>query len=305
VSPAEWEIIYKEVQEMLKNKVIRHSSSPWAAPVTLVPKPDGSIRFCIDFRKLNMTTKKDVYPLPRIDDTLDRMGNLEFYTSIDLAAGYWQIEIAEEDKKKTAFITRDGLFEFNVMPFGLTNAPATFQRLMNTVLSNLDWTAGQAYMDDVLVESHDFNTYLVDLQKLFDRLQGSGLSVKLSKCKFFRKKLVYLRHEIDKHGIKPNPTKVDAVLNIPPPADVTDLRRFLGMTSYYRRFIKDYAKIASPLNALITKNTLYKWSDECTLAFNTLKEKLTTAHVLAYPDFNRPFRLYTDASGFALGAVLA
>jgi len=257
-SPAELEIIHKEVLEMLKNKVIRHSSSPWAAPVTLAPKPDGSIRFCVDFRKLNAVTRKDVYPLPRIDETLETMRGLEFYTSIDLASGYWQVEIQEQHKEKSAFITRNGLFEFNVMPFGLTNAPATFQRLMDNVVRDIPWTAGQDYMDDVLVGSHSFQDHLRDVQLLFDRLQQHGLSIKISKCNFFKEKLIYLGHELSKHGIRPNSAKIEAITRITAPKDISALKRFLGMTSYYRRFIKNYATIAQPLTNLMGKDSLYK-----------------------------------------------
>jgi hypothetical protein len=305
LSPAENEKASTEIKEMLANKVIRKSQSPWAAPIVLVKKPDGSTRFCVDYRKLNQVTKKDVYPLPRIDDTLDKMKGMKYYTSMDLASGYWQVEIQEEDKEKTAFICAMGLFEFNVMPFGLSNAPATFQRMMDEVVADMDWRVGSDYLDDLLVGSLSFEEHLRDLEKVFQRLSQYGLSAKLSKCRFFKTKLLYLGHEISGEGIRPNPAKTSAITRMKPPINIHGLRRFLGMTSYYRRFIRNYAHIADPLTKLLQKDTVYKWNSACQQAFDTLKDKLKSPPILAYPDFKEPFILHTDASAIGLGVILS
>lgn len=305
ISPKEQDVIMKEVEEMAKHEIIRPSNSPYASPVVLVAKKDGSIRFCVDYRKLNTITKRDNYPLPRIDDTIEKMRGMDYYTSVDLAAGYWHIEINEADKEKTAFTSCAGLWEFNVMEFGLTNAPATFQRLMDEVTTGVDWTAGTVYLDDILVGSKTFEDHLKDLQKLFDKLRDYGLSMKLSKCHFFKKRLIYLGHEMSKEGIKPDPMKVAVIQNLQAPTDISGLRRFLGLTSYYRRFIKGYSKIAFPLNNLLKKNTLYYWSTTCQEAFQTLKDKLVSSPILVHPDFNKPFVLYADASTKGLGVILA
>lgn len=303
ISPKEQEIIHKEVGEMLQNGIIRSSRSPWASPVVLVMKKDGSIRFCVDYRKLNQITKKDVYPLPRIDDMLDTMANMHYYTSIDLASGYWQVELEESSKEKTAFTSCAGLFEFNVMPFGLCNAPATFQRMMDEVIAGLDLT--EDYLDDVITGTKTFEEHLASLKKLFDRLRQYNLAVKLSKCEFFRNRLIYLGHEIAAQGVSPDKRKIEVIRRMSPPTDISGLRRFLGMTSYYRRFIEGYARKAEPLTRLLRKSCLYKWNDDCQKAFETLKRSLTEAPILRYPDFTKPFRLYTDASTKGLGAILA
>ena len=208
----------KEIDEMLENGIIRPSASPWSSPVILVKKKDGSVRFCVDYRRLNSVTKKDVYPLPRIDDTLDCLGKCSYFSTLDLASGYWQIEVDENDREKTAFSTRFGLFEFNRMPFGLCNAPATFQRAMELVLCGLQWSSCLVYLDDVIVFSRTFTDHLSDLRKVFDRLRANGFMLKPSKCQLGCKQVNYLGHIVTKDGIKPDPEKIVSVENFPVPS---------------------------------------------------------------------------------------
>lgn len=225
----------------------------------LTPKKDGTTRFCVDYRKLNQITKKDVYPLPCIDETLEKFHGMKYFTSLDLASGYWQVEIEEKDKEKTAFICSLGLFEFNVMLFGLTNAPTTFQCLMDEVISGIDWHMGVDYMDGLLIGNRSFEEHMLDIQKVFDRLMEYGLTIKLQKCAWFKTKLVYLGHEISRDGISTDPAKTAAIKKMQPPVNVQGLKRFLGMTEYYHRFICNYTKIADPLNRLLQKDSLWKW----------------------------------------------
>ncbi len=303
-SPGEQDVANKEIKEMLENNVIQKSKSPWASPIVLVRKADGQIRFCVDYRKLNKITKKDNYPMPRIDDTLDKFKNKRYFSTMDLASGFWQVEMAEEDKEKTAFISHKGLFEFNVMPFGLCNATATFQRMMDEVVEDIDWEVGSDYVDDLMNATSTFEEHLVTLQKIFDRLNKFGLTMKLEKCKFCKTKLVFLGHEVSMDGIRPNPKKVSAIEKILPPIDLTGLRRFLGLTTFYRKFIPEYSKKAEPLNNLLRKANVYKWDGKCQEAFALLKKCLMEAPVLKYPDYSKPFTIHTDASKIGLGAIL-
>ena len=304
-NPIEDEVINREVNQMLENGIIRKSKSPWASPVVLIPKPDGSIRFCIDYRKLNAKTKKDVYPLPNITDTIESVRGKKYFTSIDLAAGYWQVEVEEDDKEKTAFICKQGLFEFNIMPFGLSNAPSTFQRMMDEVIRECDVEMIRDYIDDILVASETFEEHIEDLRKLFEVLRKKHLKMKLSKCGFCENSIIYLGHKISKDGIEMNNVKVEAIQRLTPPKDIPTLRSFLGMTSYYRRFIKDYAKIADPLTQLLRKGNVYRWNDRCQESFDMLKKKLMEAPILRYPDWKKDFKLETDASDVGLGAILS
>ncbi len=211
MSPTEKKRVADEIETMLKNDVIRPSRSPWAAPVVLVTKKDGSIRFCVDYRKINAVTKKDVYPLPRIDDALDAMYESTIFSTLDLASGYWQVEMDPEDREKTAFISEQGLFEFNVMPFGLCNAPATFQRLMDAVLAGLKWTCCLVYLDDIIIFSKTFDEHLEHLAQVLGRIQEAGLMLKTSKCYFARDRIPYLGHIVSAEGIEPDPSKIKAV----------------------------------------------------------------------------------------------
>ena len=304
-SQKEQAIIEKEVKEMLENGIVRPSRSPWSSPVVLVAKKDGTTRFCVDYRKLNKVTKKDSYPLPRIDDTLDKMKGKRYYTTLDLASGYWQVEIEESDKEKTAFVCHLGLFEFIVMPFGLCNAPSTFQRMMDEVLAGMKWESGRDYIDDIIIGSSTFEKHLEDLQEVFDCLRKHNLKVKLTKCNFCKNQLLYLGHIIKQEGIKPNPQKIEAIEKISPPVNIPELRRYLGLTSYYRKFIPSYSRIAKPLNMLLRKGEAYKWTSECQKAFEILKKKLMEAPILRFPDFKKEFLLYTDASKECLGAILS
>lgn len=303
-SPAKKELIESQIKDMLKDGIIEPASGPWAAPVVIVPKHSGEPRFCVDYRALNKLTVKDSYPLPRIDESLDFLARGTFISTIDLARGYWQVAVAEDSKPKTAFISHCGLFQFRVLPFGLCNAPATFQRLMNTVLAGLIYKSCAVYLDDIVVASPTFEQHLVDLRDVLTRLESAGLSIKLAKCQFCRSELTFLGYKITTNGILPNEEKVKAVVDFHTPANVKQVRQFLGMTSYYRRFIYDYARHAEPLFALTRTDVPFVWSDECQTAMNFLKEKLTSAPVLTFPDFSLPFSIHADACDSGLGAAL-
>ena len=296
----------KHVEDMLQHGVVQPSTSPWAAPIVLVKKKDGTTRFCVDYRKLNDVTRKDAYPLPRIDETLDALAGAKVFTTLDLASGYWQVEMDAADREKTAFATRHGLFEFQIMPFGLCNAPGTFQRLMEFVLAGLQWQTCLVYLDDVVVYGRDFSEHLERLREVFKRLRQAGLKLKPSKCFLLRPRVPYLGHVISAEGVSTDPAKIEAVKQWPVPSRVTDVRSFLGLASYYRRFIQDFAEIAAPLHRLTAKTTeKFKWTPECDRAFRVLKEKLVSAPVLAFPCFGEEFVVDCDASDYGLGAVIS
>src|SRR2546430_11970915 len=296
------------IGEMLKKGIIRKSKSPWSSPVVFVPKKGGEIRFCIDYRKLNKVTKKDNHPLPRIDEMLDKFEGSQWFSSIDLASAYWQVEMDERDIEKTAFITSEGLYECLVMPFGLCNVPATFQRLMHEVLGNLIYTKAPVYLDDIIIHLETFEQHLEDIQEVFDRLQDAKLMSKESKCEFCAAKIKFLGHIIGRDGRKVDPDKVEKVKNYPRPENISQLRGFLGLASYYRKFIKDFSKKAKPLTKLLegTKKEARKakwkkemlkkiedsgfmdnWGIEQEESFEMMKEALTETPTLIHPDFER------------------
>ena len=291
------------INEMLTSGVIQESSSPWASPVVFVRKKDNTLRFCVDYRRLNAVTRKDVFPIPRIDGLLDQLKGKKVFSTLDARCGYWQIKVKEESREKTAFVTFDGLYEFKVMPFGLTNAPATFQRLMQSVLTGMSEFCS-VYIDDVLVFSDSVEDHIRHLQLIFERLRKVGLKLHPLKCRFALPEVLYLGHLVSADGIRPNPEKVRAVVDFPVPTDVKKVREFLGMASYYRRFIPNFAKIANPLHTLTRQDVSFQWTGVCQSAFDRLKKLLSSPPVLAYPDFKNMFLLHTDASGHGLGAVL-
>ena len=293
------------VNEMLHKDIIEKSTSPWSSQIVLVKKKDGSVRFCVDYRKVNNLTKKDAYPLPRIDDTLDTLAGSKWFSTLDLLSGYWQVELSSKDKEKTAFATRDGLFQFKVMPFGLCNGPATFQRLMDLTLSGLQWSVCLVYLDDVIILGHNFNNHLDNLGEVFDRIKDAGLKIKPVKCDFFKKSVAYLGHIVSEKGVATDPSKTKKVSNWPVPKSCTQLQEFLGFASYYRRFVKDFAKISRPLHRLTEKNTRFMWTSQCQEAFETLRNHLVSAPILAFPDVSKPFILDTDACDTGLGGVLS
>ena len=301
--------VAKHLKKMQETGVIQPSSSPWSSPVVMVRKKDGTHRFCVDYRGLNSVTKPDAFPLPRISDILDQLGGAQYFSSLDLASGFWQILVDPQSQEKTAFATPHGLFEFRVMPFGLTNAPAVFQRLMQEVLAGLNPEDGKAfvsvYIDDILVFSSTLEEHLDHLGKVMARLRKAFLKLKPLKCNFIREEVEHLGHILTKEGVKTNCRLTEAVREFPQPKDIHDVRRFLGLSSYYRRFIPNFARIAQPLHQLTAKGVSFEWTADCEAAFKTLKDKLTVSPVLAYPSFDRDFTLETDASVQGLGAILS
>ena len=298
-----------EVQNLLsdmeKKGIVEPSHSPWSSPIVLVKKKDGSTRFCLDFRQLNSVTCKDAQPIPRIDDTLDSLSGSCWFSTLDLASGYWQVEMKESDKEKTAFRTPFGLFHFKVMPFGLCNAPATFQRLMELILKGLNWTSCLVYLDDIIIFSKSIDEHLQRLKEVLSRLELANLKIKPEKCKLFQTSVKYLGHIVSDQGIHTDPEKVSTIRNWPQPANTKELRQFLGLVSYYQKFIHGFANQATPLYKLIEKNRCWTWTVECEEAFQSLKQSLCESPVLAYPDFMCPFRLDVDASMCGLGAILS
>ena len=265
------EVIDKAIDEMLDADVIRRSRSPWSFPVVIVDKKDGSKRFCIDFRKLNQITKKNSYPLPLIDDILALFGKSKFFTSLDLKSGYWQVAMDVKDKEKTAFACLKGLFEFNVMSFGLSNAPAVFQELMSVVLQGYNNFA-TAYLDDVLVFSATLEEHLEHFCIIFDKLRKHKLKLKLKKCVFLKLETNYLGFVICEDGIRSDQKKVEAIRSLPAPTCVREVRSFIGMCSYYRRFITNFSQIAELTVALTRKYAHFKWSDTHQKPFEFLKD---------------------------------
>ena len=303
-APFERKVIKEHVDKMLENKQISASVSPWASPVVLIMKKDGSVRFCVDYRMLNKVTIRDVYPLPRIDDSLARLGSGKIFSSLDLCAGYWQIPMADKDKNKTAFITEDGLYEFNVMPFGLTNAGATFQRFMDAVLAGLKWNILLVYIDDIIVFSPSFEQHLLDLKQVFDRLRAAVLKLKPKKCHLFQEELVCLGHVVSADGIKPDPQKTRAIREMRRPADAKELHSMMGLLGYYRNYVANFAAVASPLLELLHQDKKFWWSCEADDSFNFLKNAIGEDPILSHPNFEYPFVVQTDASDKGLGAVL-
>lgn len=320
IPPSQWQDVRKLLKDMEEAGVIRPSKSPYASPIVVVVKKDGSLRICVDYRRLNSCSTRDAFPLPRIEDALEALGQAKYFSTLDLTSGYWQVEVAEHDKHKTAFTTPMGLYEANRMPFGLQNAPSTFQRLMTCCFGDLNYSHLLIYLDDLIIFSKNFEEHLQRLQLVFDRLREHGLKLKPSKCHLMRREVQYLGHLVSSGGIRTDPEKISKVKDWPQPTNRKEVLQFLGFAGYYRRFVESYAKLAAPLYRLTSgdpkrkirgkkmpaaPDTPFLWTDECTKAFNALKEKLTSAPLLGYPDYTLPFVLQTDASGEGLGAVLA
>ena len=296
----------KEEERMKSLGVIEPSESPWAAPVVLVRKKDGTLRYCIDYRRLNSVTKKDSYPLPNIQDCLDSLDGAKYFSSMDLCSGYWQVQLSEDAKDKTSFYgAGGGLWRFKVMPFGLCNAPATFERLMERVLGQLQWQICLCYIDDILIFSRTVVQHLEHLRTVFLRLRKAKLKLKPKKCHFFQRQVSFLGHIVSEDGVSMDPQKVLKIKDCPAPQDVHEVRSILGLFSYYRRFIPHFSETARPIIKLTEKNRQFQWQDVHQQAFENLKQALTEASVLSHPRTEGQFILDTDASDEGIGAVLS
>ena len=294
--------LQKQVNYMLENGIAIPSTSAWSSPCLLAAKSDGSDRFCTDYRKVNGVTKPDCFPLPRIDDCVDKVGHAKFVTKLDLLKGYWQVPLTPRAQAISAFVTPDAFLEYTVMPFGVRNAPATFQRLVNTVLSGLPGC--EAYLDDIVVYSSTWDDHIQQLRAVFDRLGEANLTLNLAKCEFGQATVTYLGKVVGRGQVKPVHSKVEAILSFPPPVTRRGLMRFLGMAGYYRSFCRNFSAVAAPLTDLLSPKVRYKWSPSCQHSFDGVKALLTSAPVLAAPAFERPFKIAVDACDSGAGAVL-
>jgi hypothetical protein len=304
MAPAELKELKIQLQELVDKGFIRPSMSPWGAPVLFVKKKDGTLRLCIDYRKLNQVTVKNKYPLPRIDDLFDQLRGAKVFSKIDLRSGYHQLRIREPDIAKTAFRSRYGHYEFVVMPFGLTNAPAAFMDLMNRVFRPYLDRFVIVFIDDILVYSKSEKLHAKHLRLILETLRSAQLFAKFSKCEFWLDRVGFLGHVISAGGVSVDPQKVEAVSNWGRPTSVTEIRSFLGLAGYYRRFVQDFSRIAAPLTRLTRKGVKFEWSEKCELSFQELKDRLTSAPVLALPDESGEYVIYCDASRQGLGGVL-
>ena len=315
IPPHQLQEVQEHIKGLMAQNVIVESHSPYAAPVVIVRKKDGGIRLCVDYRRLNAKTVGDAYPLPRIQESFDALVGAQFFSTLDLASGYHQIAMHPDDQHKTAFVTPMGLFEYTRMPMGLSSAPATFQRLMQSTMSDFIFQFLLVYLDDLLVYSKTFDEHLAHLHRLLQRMIDAGLKLKMDKCQFLRRQVHYLGHTISAEGVSCEDGKVEAVKNWPVPATTTALRSFLGFASYYQRFIQGFSKIAGPLHDLVAKgNARHKkkgadisklWDQQHQKAFEELKTALTTAPVLGFAEFTKPFIFETDASHDGLSATLS
>uniref|UniRef100_A0A8C5DDV5 Gypsy retrotransposon integrase-like protein 1 n=1 Tax=Gouania willdenowi TaxID=441366 RepID=A0A8C5DDV5_GOUWI len=328
IHPRDREAVKQHLKELLDAGIIKESESPFASAIVLVRKKNGSIRLCVDYRKLNARTIRDAYALPNIEETFSALSGAKWFSVMDLKSGYYQVEMAEEDKPKTAFVCPLGFFEFNRMPQGITNAPSTFQRLMERCVGDLHLSEVLVFLDDLIVFSDTVEEHEARLMKVLKRLKDYGLKLSPEKCHFFKTSVKYLGHVVDAHGVHTDPDKVSALTDWPRPSTKKELKCFLGFAGYYRRFVEGYSQIAKPLNNLTAgyyppkkRGKIYKrdhlrsfvspdaplgkeWTPECESAFRTLIEKLTSAPILAFADPQLPYVLHTDASREGLGAAL-
>ena len=308
---------FKEVRELLQKfldqGIIQKSNSPYASPIVLVQKKDGSLRICVDYRRLNAKTVRDLFPLPRIEESLEALHAAKYFSALDLAHGYHQVVMDSESQSKTAFRVPFGLFEYTRMPFGLVNAPGTFQRVMEMCLGDLNLSELLIYLDDILVFSSTVEEHIDRLDIVFARLADFGLKIKGGKCKLFCRQVSYLGHIVGPEGVAVDNDNIKRIEDWPVPKTGAQLRSFLGLAGYYRRFVSGFSKIAAPLHALVpslakgnakSKPAPFCWSSDAQVAFATLKQALTQAPVLAYPDFATPFVLEIEASLQGLGACL-
>ena len=286
---------------MLDKGVIVPSESPYSSPIVMVPRKDGTIRMCIDYRKLNEITTKDAYPLPRIGETIDALQGAGYFSSLDLASGYWQVPVAEKDRHKTVFCTPEGgLYEFVKMPFGLTNVPATFQRLMNEIFKEDLFKHVLVFLDNFLVYSKIPAEHLEHLEKVFLKLRAAGWKLKPKKRDLFRNQVNYLGHVLDKTGIRPDPKKLEVIRDWERLKTVTQVRYFTAFCNYYRKVVKNFAESAKPLYRLPSKGVKFTREEKHEEAFQLLKTRLLQAPILAFPNFRHPFVIDTDASETAL-----
>ena len=303
-SERELDEIDKQIYEMLDADVIERARSPWNTPIVLVKKSEDNYRFCLDFRKLNLVTKTDVYPIPFIEDLLEKVEGCPFISIFDLKSGYWQIPMENSSKEKTAFSSRIGSFQYKVMPFGLKNAPSVFQRYVDDIFRDKINRCLNVYIDDIIVYSRTFEDHLRDLEEIFNILADNNIRIHPEKSKFVCQELRFLGFIVSRSGVRPDPDKTATVEKFPIPTKVKDVRSFIGLANFYRRFVKDFSKIVRPMTGLIRKNTKFKWTDECQEAFDRIKKSLINPPILAHYRKGCPLRLYTDASGYGLGSIL-
>ena len=302
MNPVKRQFLEKEVQYMLENDIIEPSDSEWSSPCVLVPKPDNTYRCCTDLKRVNAVSKSDSFPLPRIDDCIDRIGQAKFVSKFDLLKGFWQIPLTERAKKISAFVTPNGLYQYKVMPFGLKNAPATFQRLINQITTGL--TGVETYIDDVITHAMTWDDHMKRIRAFFERLTEAKLTVNLDKCEFCKAQVEFLGHVVGQGQVLPVQAKIEAIDKFSVPQTKKELMRFLGMAGYYRRFCPNFSDVVSPLTDLLSKKAKFVWTDKCQVAFNKVKAILTNSPVLVAPNFEKGFKLATDASDVGVGAVL-
>ena len=302
MNPVKQQCLKDEVQYLLDNDFIEPSQSNYSSPCILVPKPNGTYRMCTDYRKVNSVTKTDSFPIPRIDDCIDKVGKAKYVTKFDLLKGFWQVPLTDRAKEVSAFVTPNGLYQYKVMPFGMKNSPATFQRLINMVIAGLDDC--DAYIDDAIISSDTWKDHLSTIRAFFDRLTDAKLTINLEKSEFCHATVTFLGHVVGQGEVRPIEAKVEAISDFPVPTCKRKLMRFLGMAGYYRKFCQNFSIIAEPLTNLLKKSTKFVWTESCQKAFDSLKAILKSAPVLLAPDFKKSFKLAVDASDIGAGAVL-